>query len=444
MAPAFVGGTPSCLRPRAAPFPATSRASPGAPGRPSVTMVQAPKRSKRDERRAILKSDKFHRMDFKDVKEAATADMESQYFADVMEEFKLNGNRIQRGDVTFVLADSYGFCWGVDRAVSLAFQAVKRYPGRRIWLTNEIIHNPYVNEQLRGLGVRFVPQEGAKKDYSQIDGEDVVVLPAFGATHEEIVYLHETAHAIVDTTCPWVSRIWNVLDKHIRIDATSIIHGKYAHEETVATKSFSEKHLIVLNIAEARYVADYMLGRGGSKGEFLEKFKRQMSDGFDPDADLRVVGVANQTTMLKSETTAIGKLFEQTQMEIHGVENINAHYVATDTICDATQHRQDAMEKLLREGGIDLMLVVGGFNSSNTSHLQEMAEEAGVTSYWIDRPGRIERGNRVLARTAEGVERVVEGWLPEGKITVGVTSGASSPDNQVADAIDLITLAKSQ
>lgn len=443
MAPAFVGGVPGCLRPNAR-FPGTTRTRPGGAVGNAVTMVQAQKRSKREERRVILKSDKFHRMDFKEVKEAATKDMESQYFADVMQEFKANGNRITRGDVTFVLADSYGFCWGVDRAVSLAFQAVKRYPGRRIWLTNEIIHNPYVNQQLRDLGVEFVPQEGLKKDYSAITGEDVVVLPAFGATHEEIVYLHETAHAIVDTTCPWVSRIWNVLDKHIKIDATSIIHGKYAHEETVATKSFSEKHLIVLNMDEAKYVADYMQGKGGSKDEFMQKFQKQMSEGFDPDVDLKVVGVANQTTMLKSETTAIGKLFEFAQIEIHGVENINKHYVATDTICDATQHRQDAMEKLLLETDLDMMLVVGGFNSSNTSHLQEMAEHAGVTSYWIDSPGRIQKGNKVLARTAAGEERVVDGWLPDGKITVGVTSGASSPDNQVADAIDLITLAKSQ
>lgn len=393
--------------------------------------------SKREARRAIVASDKFNRMGFKETREAAEGLMTASYTAEIMKQFRENGYVVQRDNVTFKLAKAYGFCWGVERAVAMAFQTRQQYPEEKIWITNEIIHNPIVNKQLRDANVFFVPQEGMKKDLSAIDSGDVVILPAFGATLEEMQYLHSKGCQIVDTTCPWVSKVWQALDKHKKASCTSIIHGKWRHEETIATTSFAETYIVVLNMAEAQYVANYML-HGGDKQHFLEKFKNAVSKDFDPDLHLTAVGVANQTTMLKSETYAIGKLFEKVMMEKYGTANLTDHFVAYDTICDATQERQDAMKELLADDSLDMMLVVGGFNSSNTSHLQEMAEHKGITSYWVDRPDRVGPGNVILCRSAKGVETVKEDWLPMEPVTIGVTSGASTPDKVVEDTLKRI------
>jgi 4-hydroxy-3-methylbut-2-en-1-yl diphosphate reductase len=232
-----------------------------------------------------------------------------------------------------------------------------------------------------------------------------------------------------------VSKVWGALDKHRRASCTSVIHGKWAHEETLATASFADTYLVVLNMEEAEYVSNYIL-TGGDRAEFLEKFKNAMSDGFNPDTDLDAVGVANQTTMLKSETSAIGKLFEKTMMRKFGPAELESHFVAYDTICDATQERQDAMIELLADDTVDMMLVVGGFNSSNTSHLQEMSEHAGLTSYWVDQPSCVGPGNKIRFRNSSGEESTVENWLPKGPVTIGITSGASTPDKVVEDVLD--------
>jgi len=268
----------------------------------------------------------------------------------------------------------------------------------------------------------------------------VVILPAFGASVQEMQLLNDKGCKIVDTTCPWVSKVWNTVEKHKKKDYTSIIHGKYKHEETVATSSFADKYLIVLNLQEAEYVSNYIL-HGGDRAEFLAKFSKAYSAGFDPDRDLEMVGIANQTTMLKTETENIGKLFERTMMRKFGPENLNEHFQSFNTICDATQERQDAMLSLVDEK-LDLMLVIGGFNSSNTTHLQEIAIDKTVPSYHIDCAERILPGNRIEHKPLGGDLVVTEGWLPEGKIVVGVTSGASTPDKAVEDAIDRILTIK--
>jgi 4-hydroxy-3-methylbut-2-enyl diphosphate reductase len=241
---------------------------------------------------------------------------------------------------------------------------------------------------------------------------------------------------MVDTTCPWVSKVWNTVEKHKKKDYTSIIHGKYKHEETVATSSFAGKYLVVLNLKEAQYVADYILN-GGSRDEFMAKFSRATSAGFDPDQDLEQIGIANQTTMLKSETEQIGKLFERTMMKKYGPAELNNHFLSFNTICDATQERQDAMLGLVEEK-LDLMVVIGGFNSSNTTQLQQIAIERGIPSYHIDSAERIASGNRVEHKPLGRDLEVTENWLPPGKIVVGVTSGASTPDKVVEDAIEKI------
>lgn len=394
--------------------------------------------SKRMARREILQSDSYNRMGFKETRDAAEGVMLKEFTSDLVKELLAHGNVIKRGDVTVKLAKKYGFCWGVERAVAIAYETRSQYPGKRIWITNEIIHNPTVNQLMRDMDIIFVPQEGMLKDLSGIEAGDVVVLPAFGATLEEMQYLNGLGVQIVDTTCPWVSKVWHALDRHQKANCTSIIHGKWKHEETVATASFAEQYLIVLNMDEAQYVVNYMLN-GGDKQVFLDKFKNAMSEGFDPDVDLTAVGVANQTTMLKSETTAIGKLFEKTMMRKYGPAELNSHFVAYDTICDATQERQDAMYELLaNKDNIDIMLVVGGFNSSNTSHLQEIAEHAGVASYWVNRPECIGPDNKIYFRSASGEEKTLENWMPSGPVTIGLTSGASTPDKVVEDVVERV------
>jgi len=370
-------------------------------------------------------------------------------------QMRSSGNRwVQPGpagdtdpNVTTVrLAESYGFCWGVERAVRMAYEARLAYPGRKIWITNEIIHNPTVNNRLIDMGVGFIDDVAGKgKDFTVVGEGDVVVLPAFGASVEEMLLLTDKQVQIVDTTCPWVAKVWNAVDNQTRKDHTSIIHGKWAHEETVATTSFASKYVVVKDLAEAQYVCDFILN-GGDAEAFRAKFVNALSEGFDPEADLVRIGLANQTTMLKGETQAIGKLLERTMMERYGPADLKDHYMVVDTICDATQERQDAVYDMMAdlEGTdeskkVDLVLVVGGFNSSNTSHLQEIPEVRNVPSFWIDTADRIDvAGGKIEHRMFKGDMVTTENWLPAGPLRIGVTSGASTPDRAIEDALDAV------
>lgn len=274
---------------------------------------------------------------------------------------------------------------------------------------------------------------------------------------------------IVDTTCPWVSKVWNTVDAHQRKGLTSVIHGKYAHEETVATTSFCEDYICVKDMKEAEMVADYMVN-GGDRQEFLEYFKNAVSEGFDPDTMLEKVGLANQTTMYKKETKAIGQLFQKTIMKKFGPSKLDEHYFEFDTICDATQvreclkfllenilyngydshtnlqERQDAVTELVeneKDYGLDFILVVGGWDSSNTAHLLEIPHHQGIRSFHINRAECIGADNTITHRTVEG-EIVTEPFLLDldKDVVLGVTSGASTPDAAVQDALSQIFLLK--
>jgi len=317
----------------------------------------------------------------------------------------------------------------------MAYETRKHYPSERLWITNEIIHNPSVNDHLREMDVQFIPVEQGVKDFSGVTSGDVVILPAFGATVQEMQLLNERGCHIVDTTCPWVSKVWNTVEKHKKHTFTSIIHGKVKHEETLATSSFAGTYLVVLDLDEAQYVADYILGNG-DRDDFIQRFAKACSPGFDPDRDLERLGVANQTTMLKSETEEIGRLFERTMLSKYGPTQLNDHFLAFNTICDATQERQDAMFSLVDEP-LDLMVVIGGFNSSNTTHLQEIAVSRGIRSFHIDTPERIDVGTNSIEHKPLAADLCREGdFLPEGPVRVGITSGASTPDRAVEEVIE--------
>ncbi|MFP4124892.1 MAG: 4-hydroxy-3-methylbut-2-enyl diphosphate reductase [Coleofasciculus sp.] len=386
-------------------------------------------------KRSLHSSENYHRKGFGHDAEVATQ-LQSEYQSSLIQQIRDNNYRLKRGNVTIHLAEAFGFCWGVERAVAMAYETRQHFPTERIWMTNEIIHNPSVNQRLQNMNVNFVPVEDGTKDFSIVGAGDVVILPAFGASVQEMQLLNDKNCKIVDTTCPWVSKVWHTVEKHKKKEYTSIIHGKYKHEETIATSSFAGKYLVVLNLQEAEYVANYILN-GGNRDEFMAKFSRATSAGFDPERDLEHVGIANQTTMLKSETEQIGKLFERTMMKKYGPVQLNQHFQSFNTICDATQERQDAMLELVEET-LDLMVVIGGFNSSNTTQLQQIAIERKIPSYHIDSAERIGPGNRIDHKVLHQDMTVTENWLPEGEIVVGVTSGASTPDKVVEDAIEKI------
>ncbi|QIR39672.1 4-hydroxy-3-methylbut-2-enyl diphosphate reductase [Tolypothrix sp. PCC 7910] len=386
-------------------------------------------------KRSLQHSENYNRKGFGHQAEVATQ-LQSEYQSNLIQQIRDRNYTLERGEVTILLAQAFGFCWGVERAVAMAYETRQHFPTERIWITNEIIHNPSVNQRMQEMEVKFIPVNAGKKDFTVVENEDVVILPAFGASVQEMQILHDKGCKIVDTTCPWVSKVWNTVEKHKKIDYTSIIHGKYKHEETVATSSFAGKYLIVLNMREAEYVTNYIL-HGGDREEFLQKFAKACSAGFDPDKDLERVGIANQTTMLKGETEQIGKLFERTMMHKYGPTEINQHFQSFNTICDATQERQDAMLDLVQQN-LDLMIVIGGFNSSNTTQLQQIAFERGIPSYHIDCVERIKSAKSIEHRQLTGDIVTTDNWLPNGKIAVGITSGASTPDKVVEDIIEKI------
>jgi 4-hydroxy-3-methylbut-2-enyl diphosphate reductase len=372
---------------------------------------------------------------------AAVADMLAEsYHSALIDRIKADDFVFRSGRLTVHLAREFGFCYGVDRAVDYAYQARKRFPDAAISLTGEIIHNPHVNDQLRAMGIGFLSDDTARID--SLGPGDVVILPAFGVTMDMLRRLERRGCTLIDTTCGSVLNVWKNVRRYAEAGYTSIIHGKVWHEETQATASqaveFGGRFLVVLDDAETAEVCDY-IRRGGDRAAFLARFRNAMSPGFDPDRDLQRVGLANQTTMLMSESLRIADALQAAMVDRWGGDVIGDHYLAFDTICSATQDRQDAVIALLEAKPVDLMLVIGGYNSSNTCNLARICAERCRTFHIAD-PGCLVSPRDIRHRPVGSKSEVTsERWLPTaGPVSVGLTSGASTPDNLVGAVVALL------
>jgi 4-hydroxy-3-methylbut-2-enyl diphosphate reductase len=373
-----------------------------------------------------------------DLKHEVAGVLAESYHSQLVQQIKASEFRYVSGRLTVLLAREFGFCYGVDRAVDYAYQARRRFPDRPVFLTGEIIHNPHVNDQLRAQGIRFLSDPG--EDAAAVGPDDVVILPAFGVTIDELLRFTRAGCTLVDTTCGSVLNVWKNVSRYARDGFTSVIHGKHWHEETQATASQAVQvpgghYLVVLDKAEAGLACDYIRGNG-RKSDFLERFAPATSPGFDPDQHLERVGCANQTTMLSTESMEIGEMFRAAMRDRHGEAGLPGRFRAFDTICSATQDRQDAVVRLLEDAAMDLMLVIGGYNSSNTCNLARICAAQVPTYHIADPDGLISRDEIRHRSVAEKVEVRTCGWLPlSGAARIGLTSGASTPDNLVEVAI---------
>jgi 4-hydroxy-3-methylbut-2-enyl diphosphate reductase len=339
------------------------------------------------------------------------------------------------------LAREFGFCYGVDRAVEYAYETREQFPDRRIFLSGEIIHNPEVNGRIESLGIRILPDHRSPEErYADVGETDVVILPAFGVPVAEMELLRSKGCVLVDTTCGSVLNVWKNVRRYARDGFTAIIHGKHHHEETKATASQTQpggRYLCVRNREEAEEVCRFI--RGDIPGERLaDRFRGAMSPDLDPVRDLQRIGLANQTTMLMSESLEIQDMLRAAMLGRWGVSELEARFRAFDTICSATQERQDAVLDMLAAGGLDLMVVIGGYNSSNTQALARICAER-LPTFHISGADRI--GDDVIHHRPVGPEQVevtAEGWLPEGPVTVGLTAGASTPNNVVGEVVKTI------
>ena len=349
--------------------------------------------------------------------------------------------RLTADDVTVQLAREFGFCYGVERAVDYAYQTRRKFPDRRVFLAGEIIHNPHVNGRLREMGVVILPAPGPTGfDFSGVRAEDVVILPAFGVSIADFEELRALGCVVVDTTCGSVLNVWKRVESYARDGFTALIHGKHYHEETRATASQVGRYpggqfVVVRDMAEARVVCDYIEGRG-DRAAFLERFAHAAGAGFDPDVHLRRIGVANQTTMLARESLAIGEEVGRAMERAHGAEHRAANFRSFDTICSATQERQDAVREML-EDPPDVMLVVGGYNSSNTISLAALCAER-VPTFHIEDAHCLDPATGAIRHLPIGSKSEIasEAWLPAASpLRVGLTAGASTPNNKIGDTV---------
>ncbi len=367
--------------------------------------------------------------------------IESEYCSALLERVRSRAYVDRFDDITVRLAKDFGFCYGVDRAVDYAYQTRHRFPGKRVCLVGEIIHNPHVNKRLREMGIEFIyPDPDGTFDFSRVTRDDVVIIPAFGVTLRDMKTLKAIGCILVDTTCGSVLLVWKRVDSFARDGFTAVVHGKYMHEESRATASQVERYeggryIIVRDMNEAELVGAYMTGRKGRLGreDFMDRFGKGSSDGFDPDEHLKKIGVANQTTMLATESLAIGARLREMMAESFGEQHAREHFRSFGTICSATQERQDAVLEMMKDPP-DVMIVIGGYNSSNTNHLAHLCRRYTKT-FHIDNASCVDPDTGAIHHKPElnpdAPEVADWDWLPAGPFQLGITAGASTPDNEI-------------
>lgn len=367
------------------------------------------------------------------------------YHSQLVDRIRGNDFTLDVGDVTFRLAKEFGFCFGVERAVEYAYEAARKFAGKRLFLVGEIIHNPHVNQTLREKDVTILePDPKGSFDYSAITDEDVVIIPAFGVTTQDLLQLKESGCVLVDTTCGSVLNVWKRVEQYARDGFTALVHGKHFHEETQATVSQIEKYetgkyVVVRDIEETEKICEF-IERGGDSTDLQRAFAEKVSSGFDFSLDLERVGIANQTTMLASESLAIEQRVRQALSRRYGDDHLDDHFRSFGTICTATQERQNAVLDLV-EDSLDMMVVIGGYNSSNTNHLAKLCSTRCPTFHIADASCIDPDANLVRHKPVGSAEEVMlTGWLTDGAKVIGITAGASTPNNKIGETIERLLL----
>jgi 4-hydroxy-3-methylbut-2-enyl diphosphate reductase len=373
-----------------------------------------------------------------EVMQLVQAEVEVHYRSRIVDALRAAGGTLTIANTTIRLAKQFGFCYGVERAIDLAYAARKVFAGRNLFLLGEIIHNPEVNRQLREMDIRFLASRPSDDELQALHPDDVVIVPAFGAETAVMQQIAARGCATIDTTCGDVMSVWRRVRDYAKRNFTSIIHGKSTHEETRATASRAlgdsggGHYLVILTLDDCDAVTHYLAGLG-NRDAFLARFAGSVSEGFDPDTHLLRIGVANQTTMLKSETEEIQR---RLRTAIETRDGSPDNFLVFDTICGATQERQDALFDMLNDP-MDLMLVVGGYNSSNTTHLVEIAEQQ-LPTFFIRNASCLESLEQIihfdLHQKAEH-SSYTDKLKGHGPVTVGITAGASCPNNLIEETI---------
>ena len=376
-----------------------------------------------------------------EVMDRVKEEVEEHYRSHVVEKLRSAGGTLEIGNTKVSLAKQFGFCYGVERAIDLAYAARRVFAENRIFLIGEIIHNPEVNRQLAEMGVVSISLEQRKEAFADLSTEDVVIVPAFGAETDLMEEIKAKGCSIVDTTCGDVMSVWKRVKKYAGAGKTSIIHGKATHEETLATSSRATgagrngQFLVLLTLGDVDYVCDF-IREGGDREDFLSRFEGAYSEGFDPELHLSRLGVANQTTMLSSETEELQRRLSKAMDDRYGEEEAKERFEFFDTICGATQERQDALFEMLRKP-MDLLLVVGGYNSSNTAHLVEIGSES-LPSFFIRDSSCLKSMDEIVHYDLGSKQEKTdysEILLGDGPVTIGITAGASCPNNLIEETI---------
>jgi 4-hydroxy-3-methylbut-2-enyl diphosphate reductase len=369
-------------------------------------------------------------------------ELAADYHSRLVYRIRAAGHVLESGGLTFRLAQEFGFCYGVDRAVEYAYETRTRFPNQRVVLLGEIIHNPHVNEKLESMGVQILhPDPDGGFDFSGITPDDVVIVPAFGVRVADFARLRAIGCPVVDTTCGSVLNVWKRVESYARDGYTAVVHGKHFHEETKATASQVTKYpegryLVLRDMTEAELLCRFIRGKAGVE-EMTATFGHKVSDGFGFERDLDRVGLANQTTMLASESMEIALRIGEAMADRYGRENLADHFRSFGTICSATQERQDAVLALIEEP-LDAMIVIGGYNSSNTNHLAKICARRVTTYHIADAAGIDVERSAIRHKPPEASTEIeVPGWL-EGVARLGITAGASTPNNKIGETIERV------